>query len=44
MYNLTAEGDATHQNNLKSIRFQVVEMRKVVDDLAKDVKTLKEAP
>jgi uncharacterized protein (TIGR02594 family) len=42
-FRLTVEGDATHLNNLKSIRDRVVDLQKAVDALAKDVKTLKDA-
>jgi uncharacterized protein (TIGR02594 family) len=42
-FRLMVEGDATHLNNLKSIRDRVVDLQKAVDALAKDVKTLKDA-
>jgi hypothetical protein len=42
-FRLMVEGDATHLNNLKSIRDRVVDLQKAVDDLAKDVKKLNDA-
>jgi uncharacterized protein (TIGR02594 family) len=42
-FRLTVEGDATHLDNLSSIRFHVVKLKEAVDALAKDVKNLKDA-